>query len=249
MCHGRTELEHTVHAIWAEALGAPRIGIHQNFFSAGGTSLLAGMVALKLNEALGSDESATLLFNNPTIEAVAARMEGLPTGTVSQEPIPVAPFTDAQRATQGVPCSLNQEQMIAIEMSSTDTQYYTQPLAFELAGELNQPALEQALQIITQRHEALRTRFLTSTSEPRQVVLPAGECRMPMRVVQHPDANTVTGSFSGWTTEQVTPSILLHYPAAHPLALQDTCKESNGSSPVLKGLRTHLQVWHAKPQP
>ena len=59
--------------------------MHMNFFSAGGTSLLAGMVALKLNEAFGCDESATLLFNHPTIEGVAAKMEGLPTGTITKQ--------------------------------------------------------------------------------------------------------------------------------------------------------------------
>ncbi len=81
----RTELEHKVHDVWAEALGAPRIGMLQNFFSAGGTSLLAGMVALKLNEMLGCEESATLLFNNPTIEAIAAKMETLPTSAISRQ--------------------------------------------------------------------------------------------------------------------------------------------------------------------
>lgn len=59
--------------------------MHMNFFNAGGTSLLAGMVALKLNEAFGCDESATLLFNHPTIEGVAAKMEGLPTGTITKQ--------------------------------------------------------------------------------------------------------------------------------------------------------------------
>lgn len=110
-----------------------------------------------------------------------------------QEPIPVAPYTDAQRASEGVPCSLNQEQMISIEMSSADSQYYTQPLIFELAGDLNQPALLQALQMVTARHEALRTRFITTVgSEPRQVVLPSGEVYLPLRIVHHPDANQVS---------------------------------------------------------
>ena len=74
-----------MHDLWTEALGVQRIGMHMNFFSAGGTSLLAGMVALKLNEAFGCSESATLLFNHPTIEGVAAKMEGLPTGTITKQ--------------------------------------------------------------------------------------------------------------------------------------------------------------------
>ncbi len=81
--------------------------------------------------------------------------------------------------------------MISIEMSTSDSSYYTQPLIFELHGDLDQEALVQALQIITNRHEALRTQFITSTSAPRQVVLAPGQCHVPLRLVQHPDANQV----------------------------------------------------------
>ena len=71
-----------------------RIGMHMNFFSAGGTSLLAGMVALKLNETFGCEESATLLFNHPTIEDIAAKMESLPAGAIAKQVHSLAPLEE-----------------------------------------------------------------------------------------------------------------------------------------------------------
>ena len=110
-----------------------------------------------------------------------------------QESIPEAPYTERQRAIEGVPCSLNQEQMISIEMSSTSVQYYTQPLIFELGADLDQPALLQALQMLTARHEALRTCFITDQSpQPRQLVLPVGAVHMPLHVMLLPGTNQVS---------------------------------------------------------
>jgi hypothetical protein len=46
---GRGEIEATVAAIWKELLGLPQIGINDNFFDVGGTSLLATILLKRLN--------------------------------------------------------------------------------------------------------------------------------------------------------------------------------------------------------
>ena len=110
-----------------------------------------------------------------------------------QDRIPKAPYSEHQRAVEGVPCSLNQEQMISIALSSSNTEYYTQPLIFELKGELNESAMKEALQMLTARHDALRTCFIMDqASEPLQLVLPIGGVHMPLHIVQHPDAKQVS---------------------------------------------------------
>ena len=52
------DLEQQVHDVWAKVLGTPTIGMHTDFFSAGGTSLLAGIAALQINDVLGTDLAA-----------------------------------------------------------------------------------------------------------------------------------------------------------------------------------------------
>src|SRR6185437_1769694 len=53
----RTPAEHAIAAIWADVLGASRIGIHDNFFELGGDSILSIQITSRLRTALGADLS------------------------------------------------------------------------------------------------------------------------------------------------------------------------------------------------
>jgi amino acid adenylation domain-containing protein/FkbM family methyltransferase len=70
----RGEVQKTIAAIWSEALGVPRVGIHENFFDLGGHSLLLARVHASLREALGADLTIVDLFRYPTIESLARRL-------------------------------------------------------------------------------------------------------------------------------------------------------------------------------
>jgi acyl carrier protein len=77
-------IEEAVATAWSRALGVERVGLDDNFFDLGGTSL--GLVRLQslLREALGRDVPVATLFRFPTLRAQAAhlmepREVGLPT--------------------------------------------------------------------------------------------------------------------------------------------------------------------------
>jgi amino acid adenylation domain-containing protein len=61
--------------IWQHVLGAP-VAPDTNFFDAGGTSLLAATAQGLLEEKLQRELPVTLLFQFPTIQALAAHLEG-----------------------------------------------------------------------------------------------------------------------------------------------------------------------------
>ena len=86
----RNEVEHKVAAVWREVLGSERIGVHTNFFSAGGTSLLAGMIMSRLGASFKRNVSVALLFQHPTIADMA---DALVDGAAEVESIPSAAFT------------------------------------------------------------------------------------------------------------------------------------------------------------
>jgi aryl carrier-like protein len=48
----------------------PRIGIHENFFDAGGHSLLALQLVSRIREDLGADLPLAAVFRSPTIAAL-----------------------------------------------------------------------------------------------------------------------------------------------------------------------------------
>ncbi|WP_204015413.1 non-ribosomal peptide synthetase, partial [Virgisporangium aurantiacum] len=71
----RTPTEHTVAGIWAELLGIDRVGIHDNFFTLGGHSLIANRVVARVRSTLGVDLAVAALFEAPTVAGLAVAVE------------------------------------------------------------------------------------------------------------------------------------------------------------------------------
>ncbi|HEX4884553.1 MAG TPA: HAD-IIIC family phosphatase, partial [Casimicrobiaceae bacterium] len=69
-----TALETALAAIWRKVLGRTRMGLDENFFDAGGTSLRAVQVIAALRRDLGRSVSIVTLFECPTVRLLAARL-------------------------------------------------------------------------------------------------------------------------------------------------------------------------------
>src|SRR5579872_3961212 len=67
----RTETEKALALIWTELLKVDNIGIHDDFFDLGGHSLLAIRAVPRIRDVFGVDISFQILFENPTIAALA----------------------------------------------------------------------------------------------------------------------------------------------------------------------------------
>lgn len=70
-----TDTEITLAGIWAETLKRDEVGIRDNFFDLGGHSLLAIRVLGKVSRLLGVRLALRTLFETPTIEALAVRID------------------------------------------------------------------------------------------------------------------------------------------------------------------------------
>jgi hypothetical protein len=71
----RTELERVVAEVWAAALECSTVGVRDHFFDElGGSSLLVGRVTSELGRRLGRELPVTLLFEHPTVEALAGHL-------------------------------------------------------------------------------------------------------------------------------------------------------------------------------
>ncbi|MET0398104.1 MAG: amino acid adenylation domain-containing protein [Longimicrobiaceae bacterium] len=68
----RGDVEAVVAAIWAEVLEVPAVGAFDSFFDLGGHSLLATQVISRVREALQVEVPLRVLFEDPTVAALAA---------------------------------------------------------------------------------------------------------------------------------------------------------------------------------
>jgi amino acid adenylation domain-containing protein len=73
----RTPTEERLAAVWAEVLRVPRVGVADTFFALGGHSLLATQVVSRVREAFRVELLVADLFDDPTVEALARRVDGL----------------------------------------------------------------------------------------------------------------------------------------------------------------------------
>ncbi|HSF38618.1 MAG TPA: non-ribosomal peptide synthase/polyketide synthase, partial [Thermoanaerobaculia bacterium] len=94
----RNLLEQTIAEVWQEVLGLDRVGRDNNFFDAGGHSLLMIQVHARLRERLDRDLTVVELFQYPTVQALA---EHLGEGTAPLPAAITAPMAPLERPAAG----------------------------------------------------------------------------------------------------------------------------------------------------
>jgi amino acid adenylation domain-containing protein len=182
----RTPVEQLIAQAWAEELGEPGVGVHDNFFSLGGDSIRAIRVIGALRRR-GIELTVTDLLVHQTIGGLAGHL-GTTTrsAAASVEEQRVEPFAllgDADRAAlpaglvDAYPMAMVQAamvyQMIADEQESPYHNITLFPIADDAPFSLT--ALRSAAELLAARHEILRTSFaLTGYTEPLQLVAATG---------------------------------------------------------------------------
>ena len=165
----RTPTEELLAAIFAEVLGAERVGLHDGFFELGGHSLLATRVISRIRQSFQVELPLRALFEHATVGALAEQVEQ---ARQAAQGLALPPITPAPRAGD-LPLSFAQERLWLLDQLNPGNPAYNVATAVRLEGELQVAALERALAEIVRRHEALRTVFRAGEGVPVQVVLPA----------------------------------------------------------------------------
>ncbi|HEU4881057.1 MAG TPA: amino acid adenylation domain-containing protein [Longimicrobium sp.] len=158
-------IEEAVAAIWAELLGAERVGRRDQFFELGGHSLLAVRVVSRVRQVLGVEAELGDLFVRPVLADFA---RGLETAARAE-----APAITAVNRSAAIPLSFAQQRLWFLERLGDLGSTYHIPARLRLHGELDRDALVGALDRIVARHEALRTTFAEVDGVPQQRIAPA----------------------------------------------------------------------------
>ncbi|MBG0832646.1 amino acid adenylation domain-containing protein [Planomonospora sp. ID67723] len=167
-----TETERRLAGIWRRVLGTGPVGVHDDFFRLGGTSLGAIRVIAAARAELGHEPALRDFYGSPTVAGLAALLDG-----GRAERFPPIPAVDDVCA----PLSLMQEQIWFLEQLEPGNIAYNAPTTFRLDGPLDHGRLEAAVTQLVERHEILRTTIETSADgTPVQRVHPPYAVRIPV---------------------------------------------------------------------
>ncbi|HVR97543.1 MAG TPA: amino acid adenylation domain-containing protein, partial [Thermoanaerobaculia bacterium] len=172
----RTAAEQLVAQMWAGLLGVEALGVYDSFFDLGGHSLLATRVASRVREVFGVELPLRALFEEPTVEAFAARIEAARREAQGLHAPPIMPVP----RDGDLPLSFAQERLWLFDRMQPGLPVYNVPQATRWRGPLRIDVLERVLDEIVDRHEALRTRIGESASGPVQVIDPYVEVPVPV---------------------------------------------------------------------
>ncbi|MDQ1592562.1 MAG: hypothetical protein QOG71_3189, partial [Pyrinomonadaceae bacterium] len=191
-----TACEEIVCNVWAEVLGKERVGVDEDFFALGGHSLLATQVVSRMRAVFGVEVPLRVLFETPTVEALAAEVERLrevERGRAAGDNLSAPPLVRHKRSESGAldgqgghpPLSFAQQRLWFIDQLEPGNPAYNSPRVVRLEGELDHTALVAALTEIVRRHEVLRTSFPTVDGAPVQLVHAAQALNVPVVDVEH----------------------------------------------------------------
>jgi nonribosomal peptide synthetase DhbF len=176
----KTGLEGRLAELFADVLGLDQVSTEDDFFELGGHSLLAVRLVVRLRELLGREVPLRLLFDRSTVAGLAAELAARE-GMGKPAPPPVERLERPIADPMLLPCSFGQERLSFLsELDPDASRAYNVASAFEIDGELQLPLLQQALNVIVGRHEALRTGLVARGRELRQLVQADVQLRMPL---------------------------------------------------------------------
>ncbi|WP_411810134.1 bacitracin non-ribosomal peptide synthetase BacC [Bacillus paralicheniformis] len=158
----RNETEEKLAAIWRDILKVEKAGINDHFFELGGHSLKAAAMAARIRKELKAEIPLGQIFKTPTIKGLGEYIRSTKDSVDSS--IKKVEEKEYYRLSSA------QKRLYILGQIEGSGLSYNIPFTMKVKGSFDIRRFENALQIVIQRHEALRTSFLMADGEPVQKI-------------------------------------------------------------------------------
>ncbi|HLP60674.1 MAG TPA: condensation domain-containing protein, partial [Candidatus Deferrimicrobium sp.] len=160
----RDEVETKMMEIWSEVLGIGKemIGIDDNFFQLGGHSLKATILVSKIHKEFDVKVPLAEIFKTPRIRELAEYIQRKGKEFyISIEPAEEKEYYELSPA---------QKRLYILQQLVADNSSYNIPYVIPLDESVEKRKLEAVFKKLIERHESLRTSFITVNEEPFQKI-------------------------------------------------------------------------------
>ena len=164
-----TDTEAKLMLIWYTVLKLDEISLKDDFFEIGGHSLNGRQVLNRIEKEFGTSLEFDDLFQYNTVKGLAAKIDtllhqGSIQGYEVIRPLGKQDYYDVSHA---------QKRFWILNSFGKVKEAYNVPGGYYFTGPVDVPALEKAFNTLIERHESLRTTFISVAGEPKQVIRPA----------------------------------------------------------------------------
>jgi amino acid adenylation domain-containing protein len=159
----RNETEELILDIFKQVLERDNIGIKDDFFMIGGTSMSSMQIISKVEMALGVKLSMKNIFENSNVIRLSKLVE-------SAKMLPNPLFTKPFVKTKKYPLSSIQKRFWIVSQTEDASCAYNVCSSILISGELNQAILKQSFNLLLEKHEILRTHFVWDDADIVQSV-------------------------------------------------------------------------------
>ena len=171
----KNKLENTILSIWEVVLNRKEISMSDQFFELGGNSLKAIQIVSKIFRECQVKAEIQDLFQYPVLldfsEQIAKKEK------TNFEEIPLVPLAEYYDL------SGSQKQMWFLSQLDKDSTSYNMNFSYAFSKELKIDLLEKTFDLIINRHESLRTRFISVDGEIKQQILSSNENNFRLKQV------------------------------------------------------------------
>jgi acyl carrier protein len=154
-----TQMEKRLAEIWQDIfrLQPETVSAHADFFELGGHSIKAVHLISSIQKAFNVKILLTQIFRFPTLRELAVQVEEAVSqgGGEGFQSIPRAPKQEFY------PLSSAQKRLYILQQMDKQSAVYNMPMAVRIRGPLSKEQAQTALNGLIQRHETLRTAFVT----------------------------------------------------------------------------------------
>ncbi|MEV4439750.1 amino acid adenylation domain-containing protein [Streptomyces sp. NPDC049577] len=163
----RTATEKLVADAWRELLKVDEVGLDDDFFRLGGTSLQLTRLAYQLRNASGRQIQLRGLFTATTVEAQARLLAPEETAETSRAQ---APIGRVPRDGRPLPLSFGQRRLWFLDRLNPGSAEWVAGMFLKVPEGTSTVHVQRVLNTLVERHEALRTRYAVVDGESVQFV-------------------------------------------------------------------------------
>ncbi|WP_253895672.1 non-ribosomal peptide synthetase/type I polyketide synthase, partial [Corallococcus exercitus] len=172
-----TPFQQRIADLFRDVLRVPQVGVHDDFFALGGHSLLATRLLSRVRSTFQVELPLRGLFEGATVADVTEAVEAQ---LLTQTDLPRVPAIRKVARDGELPLSFAQQRLWLVEQLQPGATPYILLGAVRLEGALDAEALRRALEVLVERHEALRTTFTLKGRDPVQRIHPTPAWTLPL---------------------------------------------------------------------